>query len=263
MGMIGCARGLPNDRLPQSTASLPVPEVEATVTVDPSGTRVNGELVGAGGAKTEVGRALAAIADAVRARASTGAASRGFRGAVALEVAASLPSVRVGEAVEAAALGGFGQPWLVVVGAAGDRRAIRLALPEVALTEASREQAEGEAVAGSWANPRITFDPAVGVTVRVHDRVVDTGDGLVLACASTPCGAAATGGWPWVELNRLARRVKLDHPRDRAVMIAPDAAIDVQTFVSALDATRDDAVVARGDRELFPVVQLVDDGSGR
>jgi hypothetical protein len=39
--------------------------------------------------------------------------------------------------------------------------------------------------------------------------------------------------------------------------------VPVQALVTALDATRDDGVVSRGTMEIFPVVQLVDDGSGR
>lgn len=88
--------------------------------------------------------------------------------------------------------------------------------------------------------------------MRVFDRAVDDGDGLWLRCAAEPCADT----WPHVELNRLIRRVKLDHPRDRAVLVAVVPGVRVQDLVDVLDHARDDAPTALGARDLLPVALL-------
>ena len=64
-----------------------------------------------------------------------------------------------------------------------------------------------------------------------------------------PCTAET---FPFLEATRLARRLKLDHPGDRAFVIQSTPDIQVQSFVSGLDAMRDDANSGRRRMEMFP-----------
>jgi hypothetical protein len=249
--------GLPTERLPLSTSVAEVPEVEATLGADLEAVRVDGVRLGAlaPGDTLIVTAAFEALQDrvgTVRAAAAQDAKAPDFRGVLALEVDRDLPSKVLLQLVYTGAQAGFAKQWLVVADRAGKRRGISLALPELsAATVAAPAKKDKAEKAGTWANPRLDLDPARGFVLHVHDEVVDPGPGLVLGCTPSPCTA-----WPFVELNRLARRVKLDHPRDRTVQLLPDGSVPVQVLVGALDATRDDRIVGSGAREIFPVVQL-------
>lgn len=249
--------GIPTARLPASTSTLDVPDTEATVFGDLRGYALEGVPIQGDDAREAVEAALRARAAELRARAVADPSAPAFEGTIAIGLDAALPGDALTATVAAAVAAGFERPWLLVADRAGERRSVRLALPEVSESDAARSGAPSNE-GGTLANPRVTLDPAAGVTVRVHDRVVDTGDGLLLACDPAPCDGPAGSAWPWVELNRLARRVKLDHPRDRAAMLTFSPDVAVQDVVHALDALRDDGVVSSGARELFPVVQLVD-----
>lgn len=254
LGACGGSMGLPADRLPRSTSVAEVPEPEATLSADSEAVRVDGVRVAPLPAADAliVQPAFEALQDRVGSLRAAAAQSRDapeFRGLLSLEVDRDLPSRVLLQLVYTGAQAGFGKQWLVVTDQVGERRGISLALPEISAATAAAPAATVEA--GSWANPRLDLDPARGFVLHVHDDVVDPGPGLLLGCSPTPCTA-----WPFVELNRLARRVKLDHPRDRTVQLSPEPSVPVQVLVGALDATRDDRIVGRGTREIFPVVQL-------
>ena len=71
-------------------------------------------------------------------------------------------------------------------------------------------------------------------------------NGITLGCGKPSCET-----YPFTELNRLARRLKLDHPADRAVLIKTADNVAVQHFVSTLDALRDDSLSGRRRVEMF------------
>lgn len=245
---------------------LAVPTPEATVVVSRRGISVGGHrlvsLADDGGGLavpeadlrgvlvTELHRRL--LDDARAARADSG----DFVGRVALEVDRDVPGTVLVQVTATAAAADFTKPW-VVVRAQAQRRGIAVSLPTPETDEAVRsepaKEADSPAVRVGYANPEITLDVERGFVVVARDKVVDpTGEGLVLACEPSPC----LTGWPTVELNRLARRLKLDHPRDRAVVVTPTGSADVQALVGTFDATRHDATAGRGNRELFPEVIL-------
>ncbi|MBW1880225.1 MAG: hypothetical protein JRJ84_17835 [Deltaproteobacteria bacterium] len=260
LGLLGaCAgsMGLPSERLPRSTSVAEIPETEATLGADLEAIRVDGVRVAALPPSDEliVTAAFEALRDrvgAVRAAAAQDPQAPDFRGVLTLEVDRDLPSRVLLQLVYTGAQAGFAKQWLVVADRAGQRRGISLALPEVsAVTAAAPAKEEKKEKAGTWANPRLDLDPARGFVLHLQDDVVDPGPGLVLGCTPSPCTA-----WPFVELNRLARRTKLDHPRDRTIQLIPEGSVPLQVLVGTLDATRDDRIVGHGARELFPVVQL-------
>ena len=92
------------------------------------------------------------------------------------------------------------------------------------------------------------------------DTVYDTGSnasGLVIGCDSSGCDGS---NYPFIELSRMARRLKLDHPGDRSVVIQTTSDVQVQHFVSALDALRDDGLTGRHRVDLFsdPIYDITD-----
>lgn len=232
--------------LPTSTSTRELPELEILVEVQGESVQVDGEAVEV---THDQGQVIAPVREALVRR----AVELGLRGSgeagLALEVH---PEVRCGllvDLVYTAAQAGFGEQWLVVEGAGGQVRGIPLSRASISAEAAAAPAAAP--TAGSWANPRLALDPSRGFVLHAVDRVVDSGSGLVVPCAHSPCQ-----DWPLAELARLGRRVKLDHPRDRAIMVAPDPDLPVQTLVHALDAVRDDALVGQSGREAFSVVHL-------
>jgi hypothetical protein len=270
--LVGCLGGdeLAAGRLPASTAVLPVPEPEARIVVGPSGIYLDGDrvirlervggraVVPAGELRgrlvTELHRRLLDRSREARSVAA-GSTTRPFRGAVSIEMDRDLPGPLLVQVVVTAAAADFAKPWLVVDGG-GDRRGIPLTVPTAEVAEAlDSEPARPSrpAVTVGYANPQIRVDAERGFVVVARDKVVDpSGQGQALSCDPAPC----TAGWPTVELNRLARRIKLDHPRDRAVVVTAGESSTVQALVGAFDATRHDALAGRGNRELFPEVIL-------
>lgn len=238
--LLGCSPG----RLPVSTSTAPVPDAEAVLVVDGSEVVLDGEHLGAVadlGEMTLLREALDARGEAIRTTAARDPAAPAFRGALALEVDRDHEAGLLLRLVDGATQAGFRRPWLVVQDDGGARHGISLAVPAVALAAVA---GAGEAADGSWANPKVSVLPEKGFVLHVRDRVFDQ---LTVPCAASPCE-----DWPVVELNRLARRLKLDHPRDRAVVVVADPAASVQAVVHALDATRHDGFAGRGNQELFP-----------
>ncbi len=256
-GLAGCAAGvgLPDDRLPTGTSTATIPGAEATLSADANSVRLDGVRLAAvsavlAGDASALGPLTAALADraeSVQLAASADPSAPAFRGALSLALDRDLPAALLLTLVDAGGQAGFGVPWLVVVGPEG-RAGIRLTLPSVAAAGVLAAAPEATRHEAGYANPRVTVLPDRGFVFRARDRVVDPSDGLVLVCPRTPCGDR----WPLVELSRLARRVKLDHPRDRAIVVAPARDATIQDVVGALDATRNDALAGRGARELFP-----------
>lgn len=253
----GCGGGdLSADRLPTSTSVLDVPDREALLVADGDAVYLDGDkLVGhakamsGGMLVSDVYLALQERADSIRLVAAQDPEAPVFEGRIGLEIDRDLPADLLLRLVYSAAQAEFDKPWLVVADSGRNRHGIKMVLPAVAATGVATARASGAPVAGEYANPTVEVDPARGFVVHAHDRTVDPGAGLVLACPAMPC---TDGGWPVIELNRLARRIKLDHARDRAVVVVPGDGATVQAVVGALDATRHDALAGRGARELFP-----------
>jgi len=152
-------------------------------------------------------------------------------------------------ALVSATQAGFHTAWLVVSGTQGERKGVKISLrrPQ-ANTQVAAKAHDDTAPTSHYANPTVGISPSLGFNVSVFDTVYDTGEGLSLACPLTPCTEA---GWPTLELTRLARRLKLDHPGDRSVLFRTDDALTVQAFVSTLDAMRDDTNSGVRRVELF------------
>lgn len=247
MVLVLVACGGSDDRLPTSTSRAEIPPPDATVVATLADVAVDGVVVarvdGVG-----LGGGAGALVDALKAARAAADPAVPFRGAVSLELDRALPAGVLRQLVASAAEAGFGKPWIVVLDPAGARYGVRLGIPTAAQADAASAGA-ATTETGGYANPTITLDPARGYRVDVFDRVVAGPDGLWLPCDPAPCGDV---GWPSVELARLARRIKLDHARDRGVIVAPLDAVPVQAVVTAFDATRDDAVAGRGAVEVFP-----------
>lgn len=244
--------------LPLSTSRDPVPTPEARLTVDGASVLLDGVAVAdLGGDTLPTPDALTAAGSELQSRASelsARAASRGepFRGRLALSLPPEAPSGTLLRLLDQAASAGFSKPWLQVEDRRGRTWGIALTLPTRTTSRALRsEQAAPDpaaAVQAGFANPIVRLHPTEGIRLSARDEVIDPGGhGVVIPCPTTPCTA-----WPTAELNRLVRRLKLDHPRDRAVLVVPADPVPVQILVDTLDATRDDAVTARGSRALLP-----------
>lgn len=234
--------------LPTSTSRAPLPPAQAEISLSTAGGNIQG-----GGQGQDLQSALEGRRVEIEAKAAQSTRAEPFDGTVILVARPSLPAGELLDALDVATAAGWTQPWLAVVGPNGDRRGIAL---RAAAADHSRViaavHAELSREVGGYANPRVYLDPSVGYRVRVHDRVFDSGSGLELRCPSSPCGE----GWPDLELNRLIRRLKLDHPRDRAVLLLPDPTVSVQRIVNALDQTRDDSPTGAGARSLLPVALI-------
>ena len=257
LGLAGCATGgLPTDRLPVSTSGAEIPGSEAVVVATAGEVTLDGKRIASvkavlGGSNPVVQPlydGLIRKAGQIAARAASDPGAPAFRGALGLQVDKDLPAELLIRIVDTAGQASFGLPWVVVTDGDRGRYGIKLTLPSVAAAGVKSAEASGEVVHGGYANPRVEVLPDRGYVVHARDRVVDPGQGLVLPCTPAPC----TSGWPVLDLTRLARRIKLDHPRDRAVVVAPAPQATVQTTVTALDATRTDALAGRGTHELFP-----------
>lgn len=250
--------------LPSSTSTTPLDPPEVVVSVSPRAISVDGitvvrlqpasEGVALSPADVREGyvpdllEALEDRATDLRAAASQQRDAR-FEGRVHLRLDRALPNAVTLAVVDSVGRAGFARPWLVVRDRDGDELGIPVTLPVKGSRAASPAvDAPAAPTDRGFANPTVWLDPEQGFVVRAHDDVIGRHDGIVLPCESDPC----EGAWPVVELNRLARRIKLDHPRDRAIRITPGPTSTVQGLVSGLDATRDDALAGRGTRELFP-----------
>ncbi|MFK7930695.1 MAG: hypothetical protein AB8H79_21095 [Myxococcota bacterium] len=181
---------------------------------------------------------LSDLRDALRTAAPPG--SR-----VALKLDRDLPASVSLPILHAVLRSGVGSPWLYVLGPTGHPAGIGLNLP-VRGSNAADPNADVAADPSSagWANPTLTLDSEGEITIAAFDRVYD---GVVVPCPDDcPRGAPAT------DLNRVLRRLKLDHPRDRAIRVKPEPDSTVQAMVTTLDASRDDTFTALGSRQLFP-----------
>jgi len=257
--LAACAPGAPT--LPTSTATRPLPTAEASLTITPSAIRLDAATVGSG----PLDRALPAITAALHERRTSlqGSSARdpaapAFRGTLLVEIDASADAADLVTTLERVTAAGWPHPWIVVRGPDGQKRGVPIGLAALdggRVTAATVSAPDREA--GGYANPRLHLDAARGIRVRAFDRVVDDGDGLWLPCAATPC----RDRWPHVELNRVSRRLKLDHPRDRAVLVTVGPGVRVQDLVDTLDHARDDAPTAAGSRTLFPVAVLGREGT--
>lgn len=257
IGMVGalaltaCA---PAD-VPVSTSREPAPEADAALVVHDGAITVDGQPIAA----PALAQSLKNLAsERARQAASTG---QPFRGRLSLQLQPSTPAGELLDILDAAGEAGFAKPWMLVRSPAGQSYGIGVTLPSASTRAALASEAaapdRAARVQAGFANPVIRLDPERGIVVSARDEVLDPGGhGVVLGCPSTPCTA-----WRMGELNRLIRRLKLDHPRDRAVMLVPEATLPVQTVVDALDAARDDAVTARGTRSLLPQAILAREGS--
>jgi len=161
-------------------------------------------------------------------------------------------------AVVVAGAAGLDKPWLAVRGPSG-LAGIPLTVPRArtrtALASKDAPEPEPDGPSTGYANPVVRLDPTRGYRIEVRDDVYDPGGaGLTLPCAQEGCTS-----WPTVELNRLSRRLRLDHPTDRAVVVIPGRGTVAQEVVHTLDATRDDALTARGDRVLLSQALLLVD----
>lgn len=241
-----------------SRADIPSP-LALTVRVEPGRILVDDEVVSTlaspdDGADGQLVAVLKGRMDTLRAAAAkTGEAPPRRFGVSASPDASALT---VASVLEAARPLGLDKPWLLVRGPEGDS-GIAVAAPtptaKVATSSPSAAKPRSTEDITGYANPVVTLDPERGYVVSVRDEVFDPGRaGLELPCPTRGCAA-----WPTAELNRLARRVRIDHPTDRAVAIVPTPGITVQDVVHALDATRDDAPTARGERELLPEAILL------
>jgi hypothetical protein len=240
----GSTSELPDARLPVSTSSQPVPLESVHIMVSATALFVDGD------------RVVRLDGSSVPERAMQGKLITPLHGAlvssdhatsdrVVVELDKDHDATLLTQILFTAGEAQLSAPWLVVRGPDG-RASVAITLPDrrTAAATASTPSRSSSERAG-YANPVVTIDPNRGYLMEVRDKVY--GDEIELRCTSSPCTS-----WPTTELNRLSRRLKLDHPRDRAVLLAPTANTDVQAIVSAMDATRNDAVTARGARELFP-----------
>lgn len=264
MGVVGCTTDLP-----VSTSRQPIPDPEVRVEVTDSAITLDGrtvtEVVAGGrtlprGAVTGEGvispleEALVKVAGELQGRAAS--SGRPFRGRIEVSVGAERPAELLQQVVLTAGRAGFDKPWLRVSDGRAGAWGIGLTLPSgrtrQALASGAAAPDPSARTAAGFANPVVHMEPDRGFVVQARDEVVDPGGhGVVVPCTPTPCAT-----WPTAELNRLARRMKLDHPRDRAVLLDPGPGVIVQDLVRTLDATRDDGPTARGERELFPEALL-------
>lgn len=239
----GCGSGLA-----VSTSRQPVPEPEVTVEVRAASVLVDGVEV------SDVPSALQqAAADA---RASAVASGATFQGRVAVSAQGDLRADRLVQVLSVASGAGLQAPWLVVQDPGGTRWGIPVRLPAgraaTALSSGAAPTESGSRKAAGFANPVLRVLADGGYTLSVRDEVVDPGRaGVALPCEDPRCSPP-----PAHELNRLVRRIKLDHPKDRAIMVVPDRSVKLQDLVTAMDASRDDALTAQGSRTLLPEVLL-------
>ena len=226
---VGCTP--PN--LPESTSRLSVDDGELTL--------VRAELSGGAGDQA----ALDTMTERIRRETTD----------VRILIGASpdYSSAELLKAFDAARAAGAAQFWIQTHDGRGNTYGIPIrrfeteARSAVLSADAASEK-EDEQEHEGYANPRLRASLGSGLNLRVRDQVYDpSGDGLRIPCPTPTCSS-----WPVSSLNRMARRLKLDHPRDRAVMIYASDVLKVQGLVHLLDATRDDAVTARGTRTLFP-----------
>lgn len=249
--LTGCPA--PDAPVPHSTSTRSIPPAQATLSLTADGVALDGGWRATGPADQavpQITRELVARREAMEATSRRDPAAPTFRGVLQLDLPRDATFDDLRSTLDAAATAGWSRPWLVVSGPDASRRGIALHIAELDAERVDRAtEDEPDADAGGYVNPRLHLDPARGYLLRAHDRVVDAGGGLVLPCSATPCADT----WPHLELNRLSRRIKLDHARDRAVLLTAEPSVGLQHVVDALDHTRDDTPTARGARELFPV----------
>jgi len=242
--------------LPTSTATRELPAAQATLALGGGRLSVDTQIVATGEVLQGLPQVIATLSERRSALESASArdpSAAPFRGVLLIEADGRADAADLIAALERIGAAGWRQPWLVVVGPDQQRRGIKLDLAAVDAGRVAAATASApERATGGYVNPRLHLDPTRGVRVRAFDRTVDPGGGLWLPCAATPCGDR----WPHVELNRLARRLKLDHRRDRAVLVSAARGVRVQDLVDTLDSTRDDAPTAAGAREIFPTVVI-------
>lgn len=249
--LTGCPA--PDAPLPRSTSTRPIPPAQATLSLTADSVALDGGWRASGPADQtwpQAAEELRARRAAIESASRRDPAAPTFRGVLQLELPRDTTFEDLRSMLDAAATAGWSRPWLVVAGPDATRRGIALHIAELdaeRVEQATKDKPDTDA--GGYVNPRLQLDPARGYLLRAHDRVVDAGDGLVLPCSATPCADT----WPHLELNRLARRIKLDHARDRAILLTAEPSVGLQHVVDALDHTRDDTPTARGARELFPV----------
>ena len=176
--------------------------------------------------------------------------SMDFQGVLAIRIPATARMADLRVAVASATKAGFHTAWLVVQSNGGQEKGVRLSLgaPKKA-TQRARKIPKEEEVAAHWANPTLVVSPSIGLILTAFDDVYGKETGLTLPCTKPQC---AQDSYPMVELSRMARRLKLDHPGDRAVVVQTTADVTVQTFVSTLDALRDDSFTGRHRMDMFP-----------
>ena len=167
---------------------------------------------------------------------------------ILVEIEPDLSAALLSSVLHSAAEAGYSSPWLVVDGPIGRAGiSVRVPSPKVvnaALSPDSAPKTDPAQITG-YANPIVTIRADRSITLEARDKVYGTT--LDLLC-SAPCTSE-----PSEQLNRIARRLKLDHPRDRAVLVQAEDTATVQSVVEVLDATRSDAVTSQGARSLFPI----------
>lgn len=243
----GCTQG---PTLPRSTSTRPAPVADVAVVVDHSRIVVDGRTV----ARIERGPdGVDRVADDGLVEGSVPGLRSALKGAyspgarVGLTLDRDVPAAVALPVMHAVMQSGFGSPWIHVQGPGGVPAGIGLTLP-IRGSAAANPQTKVAAETGAWANPTLVLDADRGVRIQAFDHVYD---GLLI-----PCDPDCSTGFPAIELNRVTRRLKLDHPRDRAIRVKPSPEATVQAMVTAMDASRDDTLTARGSRELFPTAVI-------
>jgi hypothetical protein len=147
--------------------------------------------------------------------------------------------------------------WLAVTGPTGDTQGLKLALdPPTADSQETLERAKKEVAASHYANPSVLVHSRDRIEMSAFDEVYC----MPLRDGSLPLTFDRSDGDPFVALTRMARRLKLDHPGDRAVVVQTSQEILLQTFVTTLDALRDDTLTGRNRLDLFtnPIFDTTD-----
>lgn len=234
---LGCTQGTP-----KSTSMTPVPKADAQLTYQKGTYQLNSR---------PVHRSL--VPSMTQWMEENEAP---FGGVLTVRVAATESMGVLKPAIYSAAQAGFHTAWLLVAGPGGESRGIRFSLrvPKAATQTAKQAPADFQPKS-HWANPTITIDPNKGLRFAAFDDVYGSKSGILIPCGASGC---ANSNYPYLELTRLARRLKLDHPGDRAVLVKTTDEVLVQDFVSTLDALRDDGLTGSHHIEMFtdPILHL-------
>ena len=178
-----------------------------------------------------------------------------FQGNLAIQLSGDDNIVLLREAVHNAKTAGFHTVWLAVQGRQGATRGIKLSLrPPKPATREEKKEAPKEQAKTHWANPKLIITPEYGFVLSAFDHVYASQSESPPFEKVTVLGCEAycfSENYPYVELSRMVRRLKLDHPGDRSVIVQTTENVTVQTFVSALDAVRDDSLTGRHRMDMF------------